>query len=501
MASGTYAPQPAWVGLDNDGNPISGALLYTYLAGTSTPATTYTDVGLTTANPNPVVLDSAGRATIILSPGASYKFILKTAAGVTVWSRDNISAVPASSSNLEVTGTAGEALTAGQTVYLSDGSNSLTAGSWYRTQATASYSSTIGPVGFATAAIANGAAGTIRLAGQMTALSSLVVGTTYWLSATAGAITATAPTNHRRKVGVADTTSSLILNVDPNVPDIDVSTCQGRVTLTSGTAYTTSDVTAATTIYFCPDQGNRVALFDGTWWSLRTFTELSIAIPNVANQAYDVWLYDNVGTLTLELLAWTSDTVRATDYTLQDGVKLKTGALTRRLLASVRTTSVAGQTEDSKTKRLVASAMPRRRKALFKQANTTGYADPVPGTYHQAGNDATHQLEVMVCVPEVVVEVRVTADVYSNTAATVVMVHVGEDSTSTPATESVAGQYQQQVASTGGQITASLVKAPAVGYHKYVWLEFTDNSGSTTWNTVAGGTRAPKNGLSGWIDA
>lgn len=503
MALGTFAPQPAWVGLDNDGNPISGGLVYTYLSGTTTPATTYTDVALTTANPNPVVLDSAGRATIILSPGASYKFILKDAADVTVWSRDGISAVPASSSNLDISGVAGEALTAGQTVYLSDGSGSLTAGSWYRTNALLSYASTTGPVGFATAAMASGATGTIRQGGIITALSALTIGTTYWLSSvTPGAITATAPTNHRRKVGIADTTTSIVLQIDPNVPDVDVSRCQGRLTLTSGTPVTTSDVTAATTIYFCPSDGNQVAVFDGTWWTIRTFTELSVAIPSAASQAYDVFLADIAGTLTLEVLAWTSDTARATAYTTQDGVKVKAGATTRRLLGSFRTTAVAGQTEDSRAKRLVANATKatRARRALRRIANTTNYEYHNPGTYRQAGNDPLHQVEVMVSVPEVVVDVRVSTDVSQSIIANITMVHVGEDSITVPDPDSFAGQFQTQTTNQSAVVSASLVKAPAVGYHKYVWLEYSDNAGATTW-TTATGVRLQQNGMNGTIDA
>lgn len=89
--SGTLAPAGKFLGLSDTGVPLNGGLLYTYAAGTSTPATTYNDVDLAPAhaNANPVVLDSAGRATVYLD-ATSYKFVLKTAAGVTVWSQDNI---------------------------------------------------------------------------------------------------------------------------------------------------------------------------------------------------------------------------------------------------------------------------------------------------------------------------------------------------------------------------------------------------------------------------
>lgn len=89
--SGTLAPLPKFTGFSDAGVPLNAGLLYTYAAGTSTPATTYNDVDLAPAhaNANPIVLDSAGRATIYLE-ATSYKFVLKTSAGATVWTQDNI---------------------------------------------------------------------------------------------------------------------------------------------------------------------------------------------------------------------------------------------------------------------------------------------------------------------------------------------------------------------------------------------------------------------------
>lgn len=50
----------------------------------------------------------------------------------------------------------------------------------------------------------------------------------------------------------------------------------GRLTLTSGTAVTTSDVTAATTLYYAIYQNNNVELFSNSIWYTTTFAELSI---------------------------------------------------------------------------------------------------------------------------------------------------------------------------------------------------------------------------------
>jgi parallel beta-helix repeat protein len=81
-----------WQFSDNNGVPLSGGLLYTYAAGTTTPQTTYTSISGVTANTNPVVLDAAGRvpSEIWLTDAVSYKFVLKTSASVTIGTYDNV---------------------------------------------------------------------------------------------------------------------------------------------------------------------------------------------------------------------------------------------------------------------------------------------------------------------------------------------------------------------------------------------------------------------------
>jgi hypothetical protein len=57
------------------------------------------------------------------------------------------------------------------------------------------------------------------------------------------------------------------------------------------------------------------------------------------NVVYDVFLYDSGGTPTLEILAWTGNTTRATALTTQDGVLVKSGDASRRSLGTVRPTA------------------------------------------------------------------------------------------------------------------------------------------------------------------
>ena len=81
-----------WQFFDNNGVPLSGGLIYTYAAGTTTPQATYTTSTGNIAHSNPIVLDAAGRV-----PGGeiwllflTYKFVLKTSAGITIATYDNI---------------------------------------------------------------------------------------------------------------------------------------------------------------------------------------------------------------------------------------------------------------------------------------------------------------------------------------------------------------------------------------------------------------------------
>lgn len=107
---------------DDNGNVLSGGKIYTYRAGTTTPATTYTNNLGSATNTNPIVLDAAGRTPqeIWLQNGQTYKFVIKTSTETLVGTYDNIPAIndTAATEGLlgNVTGTDSIAATASPTI-------------------------------------------------------------------------------------------------------------------------------------------------------------------------------------------------------------------------------------------------------------------------------------------------------------------------------------------------------------------------------------------------
>ncbi|MGH9253669.1 MAG: hypothetical protein ACRD3C_03775 [Vicinamibacterales bacterium] len=535
--TGTLMPVPQIQFLDSNGVPCSGCLLETYAAGTSTPLATFSDNLLTVANTNPIVLNANGRnpAGGVYLSLTSYKFILKTAGGATIYTQDNVSAVPSAGANLDIdVATAGETLAAGEVVYMSDGSGGLIAGRWYKADADNTYSSSAAKmVGLAASGIANGASGSIRLQGRFTGLAGLTIGASYFISTTAGAFTTTPPTN-ARFLGAADSTTTFLVAGNPlavsgltrsvqiqaaspytlqwpaadaagalesngagvlSFAATDPTVCQGRLTLTTGVPVTTADVTAAGTLFFTPYQGNRCSLYNGTSWARVTLTERSLALTVTSGSNYDVFLFDNAGTLTLELsAAWTNDTTRMDALVSQDGIPVKSGATTRRFLGTIRG-SAMNQTEDSEAKRYVWNHYNRKKRSL-RITDATNSWTYTTATFRQANGALTNQVDVVVGQPDAFLEVSVLARP-SNASNIEVAVGIGEDSTTTPLTPFIGGAVLSQ--SQGQQFGVHIKRYVPLGRHFYAWLEWSTATGTTTWFGDNNTTREAS-GMYGWIE-
>lgn len=90
---GSSLPTLKYRALDSNGDALSGAKLYFYETGTTTPLATYSDEALSSANANPVVSDSGGLfGEIYMKTDDTYRVKLTTSADVTQWTLDNINA-------------------------------------------------------------------------------------------------------------------------------------------------------------------------------------------------------------------------------------------------------------------------------------------------------------------------------------------------------------------------------------------------------------------------
>ena len=207
-------PAPWFTGLTDNGHPVTGGRLYVYLAGTSTPAVTYTDVNLTVPHAFPIILDGGGRASVYLITTQAYKFVLKDEFDVTIRTQDDIIPTPTLASNVDVGGISGEQFVAGQVVYLSDGSGAKIAGRWYLADADFPYASSLPQIGMAPDNVTSASTGLIRMIGRVDVPYTVVPGATYYVSNAPGEVSLTPGTN-ARCLGVADSASSIVISPDP----------------------------------------------------------------------------------------------------------------------------------------------------------------------------------------------------------------------------------------------------------------------------------------------
>jgi hypothetical protein len=248
--------------------------------------------------------------------------------------------------------------------------------------------------------------------------------------------------------------------------------CQGRLTLTSATPVTTADVTAATNLYFTPYNGNQLSLYDGTSWRLYNFAEISLVSPALTSgKNYDVYVYDNSGTLTLELSqAWTNDTTRADALALQDGVYCKSGALTRRYVGTIRA-SGANQMEDSAANRLVWNLYNRVPRQLKKVDATASWAYST-GSFRSFNNSTANRVGIVCGLNDIPVILDMISNIVTSSGNVNASVGIGLDSTSALATDCQYEISWGQGSSLLTPVFAKFLGYIGLGYHYLQMLEY-----------------------------
>lgn len=270
----------------------------------------------------------------------------------------------------------------------------------------------------------------------------------------------------------------------------------GRLTLVSGTAITTTDQTAKTTLYYTPYIGNKIALFDGSSsWTQTTFTERSITIPSTSNTNYDVFVYNNAGTVTLELTAWTNNTTRATPLTTQDGVLVRSGATTRRYVGTIRTTATSGQCEDSSKSRFVWNLYNQVSRGI--ECRTTSSYTYTINVWRAAENSTTlgvTRVDFVLGLPVFVVFSSLQ-NVY-NASNAYMATGIGLDQTSGNDAFIFGGSTVNGVQP---MINAEFRRYIDTGYHFLQRVEISSVVGTTSWYGTGGSPNMVQSGSSGFL--
>lgn len=268
-------------------------------------------------------------------------------------------------------------------------------------------------------------------------------------------------------------TLSRLLGLAGNAPG-------GRLTTESGVPVSTSDRTSQSTLYYTPFVTDYVRLYDGTRVKGYSFTERSLALSGLTSgKNYDVFLYDNAGTLTLELsAAWTNDTTRADALAWQAGVGyVKSGTATRLWLGTIRTTgttttedSGGGSTTQVGGKRFIWNLFNRvsRQLGVIDTTDSWSYAT---GTIRQANSAAGNKVEYIVGLQMEKVAADLRIGMYGSSHATRgAYAGIGVDSTT-----AFSGVRQSAYNPSGTNmhfgLSGSYAGMPGLGYHYLAWLE------------------------------
>jgi len=306
------------------------------------------------------------------------------------------------------------------------------------------------------------------------------------------------------RLGSGTASSATFLRGDSSwaaaAPDPALSVAEGRLTATTNTPVTTADVSGATSIYYTPYIGDKIALYDGSSWNHRTFTQITISLSGLtASKPYDVFAYDNSGTVTIETLVWTNTTTRATALAYQNGVLSKSGATTRRYLGTVYINASGGQTDDTILKRYIWNYYNRisRNLRVMDTTNTWTYTT---ATVRQMRGSTANQVDVIVGVAEVPVSLSLRIGAQNSGAGVNMWAGIGHNATTAPVATSQSSYSTSPVAYYVQTLGAGLTIYPAIGFSYFSMLEWSTAAGTTTWygnNTASTPTRS---GMSGWIE-
>ncbi len=281
----------------------------------------------------------------------------------------------------------------------------------------------------------------------------------------------------------------------------------GRLTLTNGTPITSSDVTAATAIYWNPFKGDQLPIYDGSDWSVIEQTALTLSLNNpnhAANTLYDVFYFDDSGTKrigtgpawsnsgagtssrgtgagTTELEWLNGYQVNKVSMTVRNGANTYTVDAQKGLyLGTFKTTSTVAQTEDSEERRLLWNMFNRVNRWTNCQDSTSSWTYTTATWRAARANTAVGvaRVEVVLGFDDVLVRAINHTQTNNSSMGNWSSIGIGINSTSSNSALIHGGRSDTD----GVKLTLALYRGyPGAGYHYIQRLEISQTGGSTTW--------------------
>lgn len=433
--------QPFIEAYDSNGDPISGAALHVYEAGTTTDRAIYSDASLSTPLANPLTSDAAGRFARFYMASGTYKLRAEvTNGGTLLWQHDNLD-----------TG-------------LSAGAGALP--------------------------IASGGTGATTAAAARAALD--------------------VPSNSEL-TDLADDISVLTASIQAIIGQP-----QGRLTMTSATPVLASGVTAGTSLYYTPYTGAQVPIYDGVIFNIEAFAELTLSLHanHTANSIYDVFVWDEGGTLTIGTgPGWNTVTAGAgargtgagtTELTRVSGILLNANSMTTRngsttyTVAAQRATYLGSIAMDGTNGQLTchtAYGQSRkfgvwnafnRRPIIIQIGDAGGDWTYSSATVRQSNGAAGNTGQVLCGLAEEFAKARFSQNVSSNTNGEAARIGIGLNVTNAY-TAMVGKKYMPSGATSGLQtVNVDYILTPTIGINNLNCLEsYTAGSGTANFGSGA----------------
>lgn len=293
----------------------------------------------------------------------------------------------------------------------------------------------------------------------------------------------------------------------------------GRITLSSATPVMTSDVSNSTSIYYTPYVHDKIQIYDGTNWTVTTFTELTNTTTDNtknpaavgANSNYDLFVWNDSGTLRLGRgPAWTSDTARGTgagttELERVNGIWMNKIAITNGPAAQRGTyvgtvRSDGSSTIDWELGGVGANGVPaflyvwnqyNRVSIAARVADSTDSWNYTTNTFRPYNNSTGNRISFVCGAAEDSASAYAFA-LAGNSTAVGLITAVGVDSTS--AFSGFPGRIISTSAASG--ILGIYTGIPGLGHHYLQHLEYSGTGGTTTWYGDSGSPTVLQAGMS-----